>query len=365
MGYRLSAGTEFYYNSEIIQGHGISGTRGVAGVPNGEAVKAGFSNLHYNTSRLFVRETIGLGGESEKVVDDVNQVAGARDVNRITLSAGKFSANDFFDDNAYSHDARLQFLNGMFWESSAWDYPADEVGYTAGFVAEWNTKDWALHYGIFMEPTVSNGSRLDYHVLEANGQILQFDWRYNVGDHAGTLRPFVFWNRAHMGNYSDALAYPDITDALFETRAYRSKVGFGFSWDQELTKDLGAFIRLSWDDGRTESFAFTEIDRSLTAGLSADGSRWGRKGDTLGVAAGANGLSPGHKAYLGAGGIEGLFLGDGALNYGLDDILEVYYRIQAAKFLSISPDFQYVDHPGYNRDRGPVPIYAVRVHVEF
>lgn len=364
-GFRVWSGTELYYNPEIIQGHGISGTRGVAGVPNGEAVKSGFANLHYNTSRLFIRETIGLGGETEKVDDDVNQVAGVRDVNRITLSAGKFSANDFFDDNAYSHDPREQFLNGMFWESCAWDYPADEVGYTAGFVAEWNTRDWALHYGIFMEPTVSNGSRLDYHVQEANGQILQIDRHYTVRDLAGTVRPFVFWNRARMGNYSDAIAYPDITNALFETRAYRSKVGFGISWDQQLTQDLGTFVRLSWDDGRTESFAFTEVDRSLVAGLSADGSHWGRKGDTVGLAAGANGISPSHQAYLAAGGTQGLFLGDGALNYGPEEILEAYYRLQATKWLSISPDFQYVDHPGYNRDRGPVPIYALRVHVEF
>jgi high affinity Mn2+ porin len=365
LGFRISADTELYYNPELFQGHGLSNTLGLAGFPNGEAVKAAFPNLHYNTSRLFVRETFGLGGETEKVEDDQNQVAGVRDVDRITLTVGKFAASDFFDDNTYSHDTRTQFMNWALWESAAWDYPADIVGYTAGAVAEWNTRDWELHYGIFMMSTVSNGARLDYHLLDAHGQILQFDRRYTLGGLAGTLRPFVYWNEARMGNYADALESPDIGDALIQSRAYRSKVGFGVSWDQELTKDLGVFARLSWDDGRTESFEFTEVDRSAAAGLSLNGGRWYRKDDTLGVAGVVNGIAPSHQAYLAAGGTQGLILGDGALSYGPEEILETYYSVQAAKWLSISPDFQYAVHPGYNRARGPVTIYAVRAHVEF
>jgi high affinity Mn2+ porin len=365
MGYRVLAGTEVYLEPEFFQGHGLSNTLGMAGFPNGEAVKAAFPNLHYNTSKLFIRQTFGLGGETEKVDDDQNQVAGVYDVNRITLTVGKFAASDLFDGNTYSHDTRTQFLNWSLWESAAWDYPADVVGYTAGFVAEWNTKDWALRYGIFMEPTVPNGARLDYRLLDAHGQILEFDRRYAVGDLTGTLRPFVYWNQARMGNYDDTLASPEISDALSKSRAYRSKVGLGLSWDQQLTKDVGAFVRLSWDDGRSESFAFTEVDRSVAAGLSLNGSRWGRKDDVLGVAGVVNGIVTGHQAYLAAGGVEGLILGDGALNYGPEEILEAYYSFQAVKWLSISPDFQYAEHPGYNRDRGPVPIYALRLHVEF
>jgi high affinity Mn2+ porin len=365
LGYRLLPGTEVYFDPEAFQGHGVSNTLGMAGFPNGEAVKAAFPNLHYNTSRLFIRQTFGLGGETEKLEDDHNQVAGTFDVNRVTLTLGKFAASDFFDDNTYSHDSRIQFMNWALWESAAWDYPADVVGYTAGFAAEWNTKDWMLHYGILMEPTEPNGARLDYHLRDAYGQILQFDRRYSVGDLTGTLRPFVFWNQARMGNYADAVASPGITTALSGSRAYRSKVGFGMSWDQQLTKDLGAFVRLSWDDGRTESFAFTEVDRSLAAGLSMTGERWGRKSDTLGVAGIVNGIVPSHQAYLAAGGTEGLILGDGALNYGPEEILETYYSVQVVKWLWISPDVQYAANPGYNRDRGPVAFYAVRVHVDF
>jgi high affinity Mn2+ porin len=365
LGYRIWAGTEIYYEPEFFQGHGLSNTLGMAGFPNGEAVKAAFPNLHYNTSKLFIRQTFGLGGETEKVEDDQNQVASVYDVNRVTLTVGKFAASDFFDGNTYSHDTRSQFLNWALWESAAWDYPADVVGYTAGFVAEWNTKNWTLHYGIFMEPTESNGSVLDTHLLDAHGQILQFDRRYTWGDLSGAVRPFVFWNQARMGNYDDALANPDITNALTQSRAYRSKAGFGMSWDQQLATDLGAFVRLSWDDGRTESFAFTEVDRSIAAGLSLNGGRWGRKDDVLGVAGVINGIVSSHQAYLAAGGREGLILGDGALDYGPEEILEAYYSFQAAKWLSISPDFQYAVHPGYNRDRGPVPFYALRAHIQF
>ena len=364
LGHKLWDGAELYYNPEFFQGHGLGNTVGIAGFPNGEAVKAAFYQLHYNTSRLFIRQTIGLGGETEKVEADENQFAETVDVNRLTFSIGKFSANDFFDDNAYSHDARKQFMNWALWESAAWDYPADIVGYTSGFVAELNTKDWLLHYGIFLEPTVSNGATLQTDVAKAWAQVLEVDRRYSWDGHAGMIRPFLFWNRANMGNYDDSLAsasgVPDIT----ATRAYRSKVGAGLSWDQELTTGLGAFARLSWDDGRTETWAFTEIDSSVALGLSLQGAPWNRPDDVLGVAVVGSGLSSEHKAYLAAGGI-GLDIGDGRLNYGLEEIGEVYYDVKVCKWLWMTPDFQYVDHPGFNRDRGPVPLYALRAHLEF
>jgi high affinity Mn2+ porin len=321
-GYRMLPGTDIYFDPEMFQGHGLSNTLGIAGFPNGEAVKAAYPNLHYNTSRLFIRQIFGLGGETEKIEDDQQDVAGTYDVNRITLTLGKVSASDNFDTNAYSFDTRSQFMNWALWDDAAWDYPADVVGYTVGFIAEWNTKNWALHYGIFMEPTVTNGARFDYHLFEAHGQILQYDRKYELNGLTGTLRPFAYWNQARMGNYSDALASPDISDALSQSRAYRSKVGLGLSWDQQLTQDVGAFVRLSWDDGRTESFAFTEVDRSLAVGLSMNGGRWGRKNDTLGVAGVVNGIASSHQAYLAAGGTEGLILGDGGLNYGPEEILE-------------------------------------------
>lgn len=363
-GLRLLPGTEVYFDPEVFQGHGLSNTLGVAGFPNGEAVKAAYPNLHYNTSRLFLRETFGLGGEKEKVEDDVNQVAGSPDVDRITVTVGKFAASDFFDGSAYSHDDRVQFMNWALWESAAWDYPADVVGYTAGAVIEWNTANYTLHYGIFMEPTVSNGKDLDPHLRDAHGQTLELDRRYTWHGHGGTIRPFVYWNQARMGSYVLADESPGLPD-ITQSRAYRSKVGLGVSWDQEITDDLGVFVRYSWDDGRTESFTFTEVDRSLAAGLALKGARWHRKDDVLGLAVVENGIAPDHQAYLAAGGVGGLILGDGGLNYGPEEILETYYSFQVTKWLALSPDYQYVEHPGYNRDRGGVAIYSLRAHVAF
>ncbi len=358
---RLWTGAEVIYNPEVFQGHGLSDTFGLAGFPNGEAVKSGFPNLHYNTSRLFLRQVVGLGGEKEKIEEDVNQLSGELDVYRLTFSIGKFSAGDFFDGNTFSHDPKTQFLNWAIWESSAWDYPADVVGYTAGFVAEWNTKDTTLHYGIFMEPEVSNGVRFDKHIGKAFGQILQYDVRYKVGERKGTVRPFVYFNRAHMGNYAEAARQPYPSDITL-TRAYRSKAGLGVSWDQELTSDLGAFARLSWSDGKNESWAFTEIDRSVVAGLSLRGARWSRPDDTVGLAGVVNGISSEHQRYLANGGT-GLILGDGALNYSTEQILETYYDVQVFKWLHLAADYQYARHPGYNADRGPISFFAVRAHV--
>lgn len=360
---KLWPGAELIYNPEIFQGHGLSQTLGIAGFPNGEAVKSGFANLHYNTSRLFLRQVFGLGGEKEKIENDVNQVAGEIEVNRLTLSVGKFAANDFFDDNAYSHDPRTQFMNWALWESAAWDYPADVVGFTAGAVAEWNTPNTTLRYGIFMEPTEANGPRLDHHLARAYGQILQFDYRYIWNGRHGTVRPFVYWNRADMGLFSAAAAQPN-PENITLTRAYRSKEGFGVSWDQALGDDLGVFARLSWDDGRTESFAFTQIDRSAAVGISLKGSRWNRPDDGVGLALAADGLSSDHRHYLEQGGT-GLIVGDGALSYAPEEIVEIYYAYQPWKWLQISPDYQYIRNPGYNSVRGPVSVFAIRGHIHF
>jgi high affinity Mn2+ porin len=364
---RVWQGGELIYNPEIFQGHGLSQTLGVAGFPNGEAVKSGYANLHYNTSRLFLRQVVGLGGAKEKLERDVNQVDEEVDVNRLTLSIGKFSGGDFFDGNAYSHDPRTQFMNWAMWESAAWDYPADVVGFTSGGVLEWNTENTTLHYGIFLEPDVPNSARMDFHVLKAHGQILQFDYRYKWGDRSGTLRPFAYWNQARMGSFNLATEAAEGTGTPAETaptRAYRSKVGFGVSWDQEVAANLGAFARLSWDDGRTETWAFTQIDRSVAAGLSLKGGVWKRADDTVGLAVAVDGLSPEQRDYLEAGGT-GLIIGDGALNYRTEQILETYYAFQALKWLQITFDYQYIRNPAYNAARGPVPFYAVRAHVQF
>jgi high affinity Mn2+ porin len=364
IGRRLWTGGSIYYDPEFTEGNGLSDGVGVAGFPNGEGTRAGSTTPIYDTARLYLQQVVGFGGPTEKVEDDQNELSGVEDIDRLTLTLGKFAATDVFDDNAYSHDPRTQFLNWALMDSGAWDYPANAKGYTVGFAAVLNRERWALRYGILMEPLIANELELDEHFDKAYGQVLQWDQRYEWSGQSGTLRPFVFWNRAHMGSYSEALDSPVSPPDVTDSREYRSKVGAGLSWDQSLNQDLGAFARLSWDDGHTESWAFTEIDRSAATGLSLNGESWSRKEDVVGLAAVVNGLSALHREYLAAGGT-GFIIGDGRLNYGPEEILEVYYAAKICSWLTLSPDYQYVEHPAYNRDRGGVSIYAIRAHAEF
>jgi high affinity Mn2+ porin len=361
---RLWQGAEFVFNPEISGGRGLSETLGLAGFPNGEATRVGAVEPTPYIARAFLRQTISLGGDMEKVESGPNQLAGYRDIDRITISVGKFSSEDFFDDNRYSHDPRTQFLNWSLMYTGAWDYPANTRGYDFGAVIDFNTRYLALHYGVFGEPSVANGSDIDPHVLKANGHIWQADERYDIDGHPGTLREWAYLNHAHMGNYREALAEMPVNPDITATQAYRIKYGFGLSWDQELTKDLGVFVRAGWNDGQSETWAFTEIDRTVAAGLSLAGTAWRRPADTVGLAFVANGLSNAHKDYLAAGGI-GFIIGDGRLHYGPEEIAELYYNWQPREWLGVAADFQGVNHPAYNQDRGPVAIFAIRVHMAY
>ena len=364
IGRRLWPGAEIYLDPEVLEGEGVSSTVGMAGFPNGEGTRAAGNSPHYSTSRLFLQQTFELGGGKERVDDDQNQLAGEKDVDRLTLTVGKFAAVDYFDDNAYSHDPRTQFLNWALMDSGAWDYPADTRGYTAGFAAELKLKGWSTRYGIMMEPDAANALVLDKHAAKAFAQILEVDRSYSWDGHPGTVRPFVFLNRAHMGSYSEAVSDPAAKLDVTRTREYRSKYGAGLGWDQELTPALGTFLRLSWNNGKTESWAFTEIDRSIATGLSRKGAAWGRGDDVAGIAGIVDGLSSDHRRYLAAGGY-GFIVGDGRLNYGPEEIVEAYYDVRIVKGIWITPDIQYAEHPGYNRDRGGLPIFAIRGHFEY
>jgi high affinity Mn2+ porin len=214
-----------------------------------------------------------------------------------------------------------------------------------------------------MEPREANMLPLDSRVGKAHGQVLEWERRTLVSGHPGALRPLVYWNQAHMGSYQAALAGAGTPD-IIQTRAYRSKAGAGINVEQEVGDGVGVFARAGFNDGRTETWAYTEIDRALSAGLSLSGRLWGRPGDGAGLAALANGLSAEHRRYLAAGGL-GFILGDGRLSYEPEEILELYYSWKPLRWLAISPDYQFVQNPGYNRDRGPVSVFAVRAHAEY
>ncbi len=363
LGRTIWSGAALYYDPEVTQGAGLSDTTGIAGFPNGEGSRASSKTPQYATARLFIRQVFNLGGAPAKVDDDQNQVAQTQDENRLTFTLGKMSATDVFDDNAYSHDARTQFLNWALVDDGAWDYPADGKGYTGGFAAEWTSSTQTLRYGIFMEPAVANALPLDDHIDKAFGQALEWVKRYSAGGRAGALRALAFWNRAHMGLYEAALEGPRPPDVTL-SRTYRSKAGAGLDWEQEVLDGVGAFARAGFNDGRTETWAYTEIDRSASAGLSVSGRRWSRADDTVGIAGVANGLSGDHRRYLEAGGY-GFIVGDGRLNYDPEKILETYYAWNVMKWLTITADYQFVQNPGYNHDRGPVNVFAVRVHAQY
>jgi high affinity Mn2+ porin len=361
---RLWEGGELIFNPEIAGGTGFSNSSGIAAFPNGEITRVGVVEPTPYIARLFLRQTLGLGGGQEDVEDAPNELAGKRDTNRFVVSIGKFSATDFFDDNKYSHDPRSQFLPWSLVYNGAWDYPANVRGYTYGFSAEYVSKWYTLTYGIFAEPAFANGAPLDPHFLKANGQAVEWEQRYQCCERKGTVRVMGYLNRANMGDYSEALAAMPVDPSVIATRSYRYKYGFGLSWDQELTKDLGIFGRLGWDDGHTETFAFTAVDRLAEIGLALKGRCWCRPDDVLGLAFLIEGLEGSHRNYLGAGGLD-FNIGDGALRYGPEEVFEVYYNYQIIKGIFFGLDFQQLNHPAYNRDRGPVSIGTARFHIEF
>ncbi len=363
-GARLWRCAEAHVDGLMWQGFGVSRTLGVEAFPNGEGFRLGTTVPNVTFARLFVRQTIGLGGEQEKVEDGQLQLQGMQDVSRITLTVGKLSAKDIFDNNAYANDTRSQFMSWAFMANEAWDYPADSLGFMTGFAAELNQPSWTLRYGFFQVPRTSNGMAQDAHYLEAWAMVTEFERRYVWNGHPGSVRFLAYLNQANMGSYNAALNAPTRPADILATRAYRHKFGLGLNFEQEVVKNVGVFARLGWSDGHNEAWAFADVDRTANAGLSVKGEFWHRPDDTFGVADALNGITKVHQQFLAAGGT-GILAGDGALNYGLENALETYYDFQIWRTIHAALDYQFVVNPANNRDRGPVSFFAVRLHWEF
>jgi hypothetical protein len=285
-------------------------------------------------------------------------------VNRHTITAGRFTVTDFFDDNRYSHDPRTQFMGWAVMYNGAWDYPADTRGYTWGIVQELHTHNWSFRYGIAAEPRVANGSQFDRRLFRDHGQTFEEERRYSLATHPGAVRLLEYANRADAGNYAEALKIAEAAGTAPSVMATRRpgtlKYGLGLSADQEITKDLGIFARLGWNDGKTESFAFTAIDRLATGGISITGRRWHRQFDTAATELTVSGISGVHALYLARGGYDFL-IGDGHLQYGPEYVWESYYSARLFPGFFASPDFQHVNNPAYNQNRGPASIYSLRL----
>ncbi|HZT31369.1 MAG TPA: carbohydrate porin [Bryobacteraceae bacterium] len=326
--------TELGFSGEVAGGTGFSGVSGIAGFPNGEIPRVAKPTPTPYVARLYLKQR----------------------VSRFTWTFGKFSAADFFDNNTYSHDPRTQFMNWSIMYSGAWDYPADTRGYTVGAVQELALGNSVLRIGSFLEPVTANGPKLDGHFTDNRGDTVE--WQYGYID-GGTVRLMGFVNQANMGTYRKA------DQDIIATRAPGTiKYGFGLNIEQKVTADIGVFSRLGWNDGKTESWAYTEIDRTASGGVSVKGNRWHRAKDVFGAAVAVNGISGDHRAYLARGGY-GFIIGDGQLPHpGPETIFETYYAWQVHKMLRISPDYQFIANPAYNRDRGPVNVFSLRLHVD-
>jgi high affinity Mn2+ porin len=361
---RLWDGGEVYYNAELLQGFGLNDTVGVAGFPNGEAQKSNFPYPHYNTSRLLLRQTFGFGGEQEELASAPLQLANKVDVSRLTLQAGKFAVMDIFDGNAYAKDTRKDFINWSMWAPGAFDYSADKVGLTYGATAEFNQKQWALRAGYFLMVGTSNANNFDMRVFERGSYVLELETRYSLFSQPGKLRTIAWFNSAFSGSYRETLNNPALNLDIAQTREGRIKYGYVFNLEQALTDDIGLFGRWSWNDGKTEIMAFTDIDASLSTGLSIKGNRWGRPDDVIGIGGAINALSKDHRDFIAAGGL-GVLIGDGALNYRRERILEAYYAFALNKQITLTADYQFITNPAYNADRGPVSVFSGRLHGEF
>jgi high affinity Mn2+ porin len=366
VGRRLWDGAEIYVNPEFDQGFGLNSSTGIAAFPNNEAFRVGKTDPVLTVPRLFIRQVIGLGGPSEHLDADQLQFADTVDVERITITAGKISIWDLFDDNRYAHDARTQFLNWALVGNGAIDFAADARGFTDGVAVEYNNAGWAARAGIFQVAKSPNFKKLDDHVLDGYQALAELEERYTLFERPGRLRELAMVDRTRSITYGTfgSLAPVNAADALPGFRRYRIAFGLGLNLEQELTDDLGAFARVGWNPGLVQEFMYTEIDQHASAGLSLKGARWGRPDDTVGLAGLVNALSDHHRAFYTAGNI-GFIVGDGRLNYATEQIIESYYDFSLFKGASIALDYQFVNNPGYNADRGPVSIFGVRVHAEF
>ena len=372
-GVRLWQGAELWIDPEIDQGFGLMDSHGAAGFPSAEAYKLGDAYPYARVQRYFVRQTIDLGGETQKVDADINQFAGSQTANRLVLTVGKFAVVDIFDTNKYANNAKSDFLNWSVVNAGSFDYAGDGWGYSYGAAAEWYQGRWTLRGGIFdlsatpaggISPT---GADLDptFDQFQLVGEIEQ---RHELWGQPGKLKITGFLSRGRAGSFQDAIDLALATGQpadINAVRMYTGRPGVSLNLEQQVSENWGVFARAGWADGNVEPWDFTDIDRTVSTGVSINGKQWGRPDDTIGIAGVVNGISGVHQAFLNAGGL-GILVGDGQLpNPGLEQIIEAYYSYAISSSMKVSVDYQFIANPAYNADRGPVNVFAGRYHAAF
>jgi high affinity Mn2+ porin len=372
LGYELSSTTEVYLDIESTGGHGISQSLGLAGYTDLDALRLGLASQTPYVARAMIRQIIPLTDERIPEERDGASFTLANTVpaRRIEIRAGKFNIEDFFDQNTYGSDSHLQFLNWTVDSDGAFDYAANTRGYTDGVIVEYDDRWFSARFATALMPKVANGLHLDADLARAREEDLEFDFTgARLLHRAGVLRLLGYVNRGDMGSYEQAIEEylhgqtptPEITATRLQGR---HKYGFDLNFEQEVAPDIGVFGRLGWDDGRNETFAYTECDRTLELGAFSKGARWGRRNDRAGVAFVANGIVAAHQEYLALGGL-GFQLGDGGLTYGPEKIVEGFYTAHVWRGFFTSFDLQHINNPAYNMARGPVLVPALRLHVDF
>lgn len=367
LGARLWHGAEIWISPEIDQGFGLDNTLGLAAFPSAEAYKVGANAPYLRMPRLFVRQTLDTGTERENVQGIADQLAGTRSLDRWVFTVGKFSVTDIFDTNQYAHDARMDFLNWAAVDAGSFDYAADAWGFTVGAAAERYLGPWTFRAGVFDLSYIPNSPHLDpaFHEFQMDAEI---EKRYPLFGKTGRIL-FTAWDsRGRMGLLDQAIALglaTDTTPSTAKVRQYRSRIGGSFDLEQPVTDDFGLFARVGKAQGNVEVYEFTDIDRSKAVGGSLKGTRWYRPGDTLGVVFLDDGISAEREEYLNLGGL-GILVGDGKLPHaGPEQVVETYYSIGLFSWAQLSADYQFVKNPSYNRDRGPVSLWALRLHLQF
>ena len=374
LGRKLWKGACVFINAEIAGGRGLSSALGLGGESNGDCFRVGSPAPTIYMARGFFEQHFALKKSNiEHREGDQNQMADNIPSSRISVTAGKFSVADFFDDNSYSHDPRSEFMDWALMDNGAWDYAANTRGYTWGAVIELIEPGYAIRASSVLVAKQANSEIMDLDIKKAGSQIIEFEKKFKIKNHSGNLHFLGYLNSSHAPSYSTAIneirkgdsSLINVIDGQATSNQYSRKYGLGISFNQEITKNIGVFSRVGWNDGKTATWAFAEIDRTVSAGIRIRGDIIKRPNDNFGFACLVNGISAEHRNYLDAGGY-GFILGDGKLtHYGYEQIIEFFYKIRLNGYLWITPDYQFVINPGYNKDRGPVNIYGIRMHAEF
>ncbi len=367
LGSRLWSGAEAWLVPEIDQGFGLDDTLGVAGFTSGEAYKVGKNRPYLRLPRAFIRQTIETGAERDGVPGSALQLGGSRSADRWVFTVGKVGVTDIFDTNQYAHDPRADFLNWSAIDAGSFDYAADAWGFTVGAVAERYQGSWAFRAGAFDLSDVPNSPHLDpgAHEFQIDAEV---EKRYELLALPGRAVVTLFDSRGRMGLLDSAVQLAAATGSpvdVARVRQYRSRLGASLDLEQRLGADLGAFARIGKAAGNVESYEFTDIDRSISLGVSGGGARWRRAADTWGMAAIVNGISAERQRYLAAGGL-GILVGDGRLPHpGAEQIVETYYSLGVFAQVFAGVDYQWIKNPAYNTDRGPVSVISFRLHAQF